>query len=94
MQMAKRRTKKSKVAASHQFVVDVEKLAISSTPASTVKRELSDSYIRGQNKNKVSNKARYTAKDQNVASIKKDIIKSLSLAVFILALELMIYLSR
>lgn len=92
--MAKRRTKKDKVNAKHQFNVDIEKLASSDPNTPTVKGEKNSSLKPKINKSSTSKSAILMAKEVGLASIKKDIIKSLSLAVFILAIELMIYLFR
>lgn len=92
--MTKRRTKKKKRDAKHQFIVNVEKLAESGSNQTVVKGENKFSLKKGKTKPNASKNAKLLAKDENLASIKKDILKSLGLALFILGTELMIYLFR
>lgn len=91
--MAKRRTKKQKQKAKHDFAISWEPKA---------KKRRSEPDVKGQIKKSGSGKkpsgtgndlAKNTAEPGNLASIKKDIIKSLILAGLILASEVVIYLT-
>lgn len=94
--MAKKRTRKEKEHALHQF-------AISWKPNnSRLKKEMSSTNVNSQlpGRNDVdldiskSNKlATFTEKNVGLASIKKDLLRSLILVAVILASEIMIYLN-
>ena len=96
--MAKKRTKKQKQKAKHQFTVSWEpssglsstkhKRGKSDTP---VKRQTKHPARQGKRKITKSEKATITAKDNNLASIKKDLIKSLMIASLVLSLEVVLY---
>lgn len=86
-----RRTKKQKASAKHTFTISW---------SSGTKNELSDPIVKGQNKTlKKSGSAKFTgtkyakksAKDGLIVSIKRDVIKSLTLASLILGIEIVIY---
>ena len=99
--MAKRRTRKQKVTAKHQFI---------QAPNTDTRFKLSrqrldqiaspDGYVKGQIKPKAKTrkirilkkeKAKDTAKPDESASIKRDIARSVFLASLILSLEVVIY---
>jgi len=91
--MAKRRTRKEKERALHR-------IAISWTPEPEIKAEKAD--VKGQfnfepkrakAKPLKEENAIIKAKDASLASIKRDILKSIILASLILALEVVIYLA-
>ncbi len=105
--MAKRRTRKQKEKAKHQFAVSWKPAKLlyqnrqQSTSKSKAKTTTSEAIVKGQFKKRAKalklqkskkEKAKDTAKDANLASIKLDIRKSLFLASLILSLEIMIYL--
>ena len=93
--MAKRRTRKQKKGARHQFTLSWE-------PAKDEpKTNTSEANVKGQNKKSeakkksvrnVKNYSYSSAKSENLGTIKKDIIKSLILAGIIVASEIVIYL--
>ncbi len=98
--MAKRRTKKQKVAAKHQFLVSWDP---ASSPTKTKpKKTTSEPAVKGQIKNHSRLKAKKvrsvkhtdsTVETYDLASIKRDLIKSLILAGFVFSIEIMLYLA-
>ena len=97
--MAKRRTRKQKQEAKHTFSISWEPSpqtdeseAKKSISEPDVKGQLLDSVKRTSQKIKKDESAKYTERDVNLASIKKDIARSLILAGFILTTELVLYL--
>jgi len=98
--MAKRRTRKQKEAAKHTFTVSWDPSA--DKASSKAKSSLSEPTVKGQFKNrqkpgsakpKTVKNANYMVKDESLSNIKHDIVKSLSLALVIVGLELVIYLA-
>ena len=98
--MAKRRTRKQKETAKHMFTVSwdpSEKESLTST-----KTSLSEPAVKGQFKKRRESaplkperkkNANSMVKDGYLSEIKGDIVKSLSLALVIVGLELVIYLA-
>lgn len=98
--MAKRRTKKQKIKAKRQFTVSWEPTSDSKKPRH--KTGLSKAIVKGQFKNQTKANLRtgskqkyalFSGKASYLASIKKDLLKSVMLASLILALEVVIYLA-
>jgi hypothetical protein len=98
--MAKRRTRKQKESAKHTFTVSWGQEQTRSS--SKAKTSLSEPTVKGQikngsnlasNKPKQAKNANSMVKDTHLGSIKRDIVKSLSLALVIVGLELVIYLA-
>lgn len=90
--MAKRRTKKDKLSARHQFALKWEPSLINNDLASGVKRQLKKQISASNAKTQRSKSANILAQEGSVKTIRLDIIKSLILASFILSLELVVYL--
>ncbi len=97
--MAKRRTKKQKQRARHGFTVSWKpqkekvKSGTKIKPANpSVKRQLPDEPKKNKADIKTPKKARYSGKDENLRTIRQDIIKSLVLAGLIVGLEIVLYL--
>ena len=98
--MAKRRTRKQKESAKHSFTVSWEpkkeespikaKLNLSEP---TVKRQIKKGQSLASLKPKRSKNANSMVKGEYLSEIKRDIVKSLSLASVIVGLELVIYLT-
>jgi hypothetical protein len=98
--MARRRTKKQKSKAKHQFLLKWEPATKESS--TKAKKPLSEPAVKGQIKTQASlgTKAKaklkfadFQAKNGSLALIKRDIVKSLFLASLVLALEVMLYLA-
>jgi len=90
--MAKRRTRKQKESAHHQFTISWTPSTKRASSEASVKRQ-----IPGRNKSTgsslhISKNASTSALDIDIATIKKEIRKSLILASAILAMELVLYL--
>ncbi|KKR30604.1 hypothetical protein A2715_00260 [Candidatus Woesebacteria bacterium RIFCSPHIGHO2_01_FULL_39_32] len=93
--MAKRRTRAQKESARHSFSISWSpnnSKAKKSISEPDVKGQLLDSVKRTSQKIEKGESAKYSEKDVNLASIKKDIARSLILAGFILTTELVLYL--
>lgn len=91
--MTKRRTRKQKEKAKHQFSISWEPTYKSSNFKPSVKGQFkkpSSLKVKGRLSSK---NAKKLAKAGNLASIKRDIVKSLIITSFILALEIMLYLA-
>lgn len=90
--MAKRRTRKDKESAKHNFTIswkpEIEKVLFEPN----VNRQTKNIKNHPHPKSVIRNNAESTEKGKNLASIKKDIFKSLTLALLILTSELMLYL--
>ena len=98
--MAKRRTRKQKESAKHTFTVSWDPTedktpikAKSNLSEPTVKRQFKKSQSLASIKPKIDKNANYMVKDVYLSDIKRDIGKSLSLALVIVGLELVIYLA-
>jgi len=98
--MAIRRTRKQKESAKHTFTLSWEPKEVG-TP-NKAKPSLSEPAVKGQIKNaqnpasskpKMDKNANSMVKDGYLSKIKRDIAKSLSLALVIVGLELVIYLA-
>jgi len=90
--MSKKRTRKQKESARHKFVISWVPDTKEIPPKSNVKRQLEKSDNKTLSRTKTKENIRNKAKVSNLASIKKDIVKSLILASLILASELVLYL--
>lgn len=82
--MAKRRTRKDKVAAKHDFTISWE-------PTTSVKSQKLNYTDNGMTNVPPSKKTVSTGMSLDLASIKKDLVKSISVAGFIILFELVIY---
>lgn len=98
--MSKRRTKKQKAKAKHQFLLSWQPEPLTRKPKAksgqfkaTVKGQLKKQAHLGTNTRRKSNIPDFQAKNDPLALTKRDIVKSLILASFVLALELMLYLA-
>ena len=98
--MAKRRTRKQKESAKHAFTMSWEpKKKESPTKAKSnlsepaVKRQIKKIQGLASLKPKIGKNANSMVKDGYLSEIKRDIVKSLSLALVIVGLELVIYLA-
>jgi hypothetical protein len=92
-QMAKtRRTRKQKEKAHHPFLIRWEPESNTLSSRQLVKRQFKNSLKKGKGSDKGSKNAKSKAKGEDLTIIKRDIVKSLSLAALILSLEVMIYL--
>lgn len=85
--MAKRRTRKDKKEAKHNIKISWEPQESASKKTYKKKRKSKQKHNKTSSKNKYS----YSGDKKLVYSIKKDIIKSLGLAGFIISIELVIY---
>ncbi len=90
--MTKRRTRKQKEKAKHTFTISWDGGYKERSADSSVKRQLARPSRQSPSKIAEDEKAKLLVKDVNLASTKKDIIKSLILAGFILASEVVLYL--
>ncbi len=98
MSMGKRRTKKQKREARHQFLVywkkDLNNVIYEPKKGgfeTNVKRQIERSSTKEIIKPEISISPEFSVQNEGWKYIKKDIIKSLSLLALILALELVIY---
>ena len=91
--MTKKRTKEDKAQAKHPFLISWDKTSSSQAPALHVKGQKENQQITKKGSGTTLNKSDISASIINLASIKKDIVKSLLIASFILSLELMLYLA-
>lgn len=91
--MAKRRTRKQRQEAKHPFSVHWEPEAKNGSSKPSVKGQFKNSGSGKKLSGTSSKLAKNTAELGSLASIKKDIIKSLILAGVILASEVVIYLT-
>lgn len=89
--MAKKRTKKDKVTARHQFTISWQPSTKNEHPQPTVKRQNKSDKMLASTKQDKPKYTDYLAKDEDVVKIKKDIIKSFMLVSLILGIELMLY---
>lgn len=87
----KRRTKKDKKEAKHTFLLNWEEGLSERKKSGSVKGQSSNKAKKKSSGTKKSKNAKSKAKAGSDAAIKKDIIKSLALAGFILSLEVMLY---
>lgn len=90
--MGKRRTRKQKEKAKHNFLLSWESSSNEAKSGGSVKRQFKNSLKSRKGKNKTSKKAKSKAKDESLIKIRHDIVKSLGLAVLIFGLEMVIYL--
>lgn len=92
--MSKRRTRKQKENASHNFSVSWKPTDLKSNRSkigSSVKNQNTIPISVNNSNIDVGNSAKYTDKYFNLASMKRDLIKSLTFASLILASELVLY---
>lgn len=90
--MAKRRTRKQKEKAKHQFTLSWHPEPKKASSKADVKGQFEKgTKLKKLQKSKKEN-AKFTAKLDGLASIRRDILKSLLLASLILSLEVVIYL--
>ena len=90
--MSKRRTRKEKKEAHHHFTLSWEDLSKAELPEAHVKRQFKLSSKPDSDTTVSHESANISAKGEYSASIKHNIIRSLIIVSFILALELVIYL--
>jgi hypothetical protein len=91
----KRRTKKDKINPKRPTTISWKPSKTEAKKADSeanVKRQLKKGKSRKTSKNNVKKSARFTDKNHSLASVKRDLVKSLLFAVLILASEVMIYL--
>jgi len=89
--MGKRRTKKQKINARHNYAIGISNEGGSVSFSHTVNRQNKKTLDRPSDKTPNPKKTNVMADSYNLASIKKDLIKSLIISSLILALEMMIY---
>jgi len=88
--MSERRTKEKKIMANYQFLLKLNQEG--STPKiSFVKPESSIQITKEKQNIPVQKNTTKSPSEANIAFIKKDIFKSLSLTIFILVLEIVLY---
>ena len=92
--MAKRRTKKQKQQAKHRFVYSLPRSGKLASKGAAVKGQKKSVVKSTKSLVQDPKKAHSTATVDSLGTIKRDIVKSLSLASLILGLELVIYLVR
>ena len=90
--MSKRRTRKQKQEAKHTFTISWEPGNKEIGADSSVKRQFRKGSKAPKSQDSQNKLSENTVKDMDLASIKKDIAKSLILASFILASEIVLYL--
>lgn len=91
--MAKRRTRKDKEKAHHSFLYSWQPEPEKARNRHNVKGQFVSSLKGTSLKADGAKSANKLAKDDSLASIKRDIVKSLILASFILGAELVVYLA-
>jgi len=91
--MAKRRTRKDKEKAHHSFSYSWQPEPEKAPSRHNVKGQFVSSLKDTSSKADRAKSANKLAKDDSLASIKRDIVKSLILASFILGAELVVYLA-
>ena len=90
--MSKRRTRKQKETAKHSFKVSWAPKPKKTVSEPDVKRQF-QTHLKAKSPDKSKKeKSRFSVKDDNLASIRHDIIKSLGSAAIIVGLEVVIYL--
>lgn len=95
--MAKRRTRKQKSSAKHPLTINWNDLNLEKQQKSRliepgVKGQKSSTKSSAFVNSSTANNAKYMEKDENLRSIKIDLAKSILISIFIIALELMLYL--
>lgn len=90
--MGKRRTKKDKLNAKHQFTLSWQPSSSEATLQTPVKRQKLQEKISVEKEKPASKKADSLVQDDQIVGIKKGILKSLILASLILGTELVLYL--
>lgn len=91
----KRRTKKDKINPKHSISISWDPDAVEAKKPSSeanVKRQLPNEKSRIQSSNRTLKLAKDTEKNDSLASVKKDLIKSLVFASLLIASEVVIYL--
>ncbi len=89
--MAKRRTRKDKSSAKHNILISWSDENKSGSNTNRVKGQSKKKQAKKPPLTKTSKNTDSTVEDKNIALIKKDIAKSLSIAGLILGVEMMIY---
>ncbi len=90
--MAKRRTRKEKLSAKHNFAISWNPEPKKDGPEPNVKRQLPKTINSNSSNTKADKSAEFTEKSTLLATIKKDLAKSLLFAASIIASEVVIYL--
>lgn len=90
--MGKRRTRKEKLSAKHQNLISWSPESEKAHSEPNVKRQLTKSASKTSPNQKFNKLARDTDKSSPLASVKKDLTKSLIFAFLIIASETVIYL--
>jgi len=90
--MAKRRTKKDRASAHHQFTLRWVPSSKNDDLASSVKGQLKEQDLAANARTRKAKNADILAQEGSDKKIRSDIIKSLILVSFILSLELVVYL--
>ena len=90
--MTKRRTRKQKDLAKHTFTISWKPEAKKTDSEPSVKRQIQKYPKPEKLKSLRTQNSDYTGKISNLASIKKDVARSLILALIILASEVVLYL--
>jgi hypothetical protein len=93
--MAKKRTRKQKIQAKHPFLISWEEGKKERSKASLkagVKRQSQKTIGHKSASKRHEKSTHYSAEFDGLASVKKDIIKSLSIASLIVGIEIVLYL--
>ena len=90
--MSKKRTRKQKIKAKHNFNIKWDEGNSKLKFEPNVKRQLKNEEKETQDESENNKISEYSVKTQNLATIKKDIAKSLILASLIFASEIVLYL--
>ena len=90
--MAKRRTRKEKEKAKHQFTFSWQPQS-EATSEANVKRQFQDKDKVEKSEIKMKESADYLTKGDDIREVKRDVSRSLILALVILGLEVVIYLA-
>jgi len=93
--MAKRRTKKQKIKAKHIFTNPVQNSVITSNTDKAGQAVKGQFNFQTRSASGTGGTIKYAViqeKDRSLATIKKDLLRSLAIASFILALEMVLYL--
>ncbi len=88
--MAKRRIKKEKLKPNYSYLFGPNGIQLTSNK-NFVKSQLKQVKNYSQNKNTVKENPKNTEREKGIQTIKRDIVKSLSLAALILGLEIVLY---
>jgi hypothetical protein len=89
--MAKRRTRKDKETAKHQYTISWNPATINNTTEANVNRQNSGKFHASLKNNNSTKNAEYLAQESYLARTKRDIFKSLMLVILIIGIELVLY---